>query len=310
MPDVPWQAEHLGEMTVTTSYLIATSAATRDFHPIHHDPDIARAGGLSGIILNVHSAAALIAGFALRVLGGTADIGELEVRLHRPVVPGDQLSFAATANPGGEVSVRVTTPAGRCLSGTVRRAPSPGRGSLDQAPPDQTPPDADLPEAWRELIGVPFGPRVPALEPVVDPTIVRLWREAFESPAATAILPPEGFGGSDVPAPMLGVWDMPGARMADSPIWADDRERMRALLGERGYLRPLTVACRQRYRRPLRLGERLTAQTTLRSLSAPRSTAVGEGVFSDWSTEFADATGELVGSSSLALLRYRVPATV
>jgi hypothetical protein len=282
-------AEQLGEMTVTASYLIATSTATRDFHPIHHDPEAALAGGLPGIILNVHGAMALIAGFALRLLGAAAELGDLEARLHRPVVPGDRLSFAATTGPGGDVSVLVESQA-------PASAPAPA--------------DPDLPDAWRELIGVPFGPRVPALEPVVDPTIVRLWREAFESPAAKDVLPPEGFGGSEVPAPMLGVWDMPGARMADSRIWADDRERMRALLGERGYLRPLTVACRQRYLRPLRLGDRLTAQTTLRSLSGPRSTAVGEGVFADWSTDFADAAGAIVGSSSLTLLRYRVPVTV
>jgi acyl dehydratase len=303
-------AEQLGEMTVTVSYLIATSTATRDFHPIHHDPEAARAGGLSGIILNVHGATALIAGFALRVLGATAELGDLEVRLHRPVVPGDRLSFAATTGPGGDVSVLVASPAGRCLSGRVRRAPTPGEEPMPPTSSPQAPADPDIPDAWRELIGVPFGPRVPALEPVVDPTIVRLWREAFESPAAKDVLPPGGFGGSEVPAPMLGVWDMPGARMADSRIWADDRERMRALLGERGYLRPLTVACRQRYLRPLRLGDRLTAQTTLRSLSGPRSTAVGEGVFADWSTDFADADGAIVGSSSLTLLRYRVPVTV
>lgn len=306
MPATPGAAEQAGEMTVTTSYLVSTSVATRDFHPIHHDPDAARAAGLSGIILNVHSAVALVAGFALRVLGRAAVIGEVEVRLHRPVIPGDLLRFSSAAGPDGEAVVLVSAPGGRCLSGTVWPAAALGRGS--RALREQAPPSPELPQSWRDLIGVPFGPRVPALEPVVDPTVVRLWREAFESPAARGVLPPGGFGASDVPAPMLGVWDMPGARMADGPIWSDDRERMRALLGEHGYLRPLTVACRQRYLRPLRLGEPLTAQTTLRSLSAPRSTAVGEGVFADWSTDFADAAGEPVGSSGLTLLRYRLPA--
>jgi MaoC like domain len=288
-------------MTVSTSYLVATSVATRDFHPIHHDANAAREAGLSGIILNVHAAVALIAGFALRVAGGQAVLGELEVALHRPVVAGDVLRFSATTGTGGVIGIRVASPAGRCLTGTVRLGPV--RGDISREQP--APPSPDLPASWRALVGMPFGPRAAAMEPVVDATIVRLWREAFESGSARGILPPEGFGGSEVPAPMLGVWDMPGVRMADGLIWSDDRERMRAVLAEQGYVRPLTVACRQRYLRPLRVGEGLTAQTTLESLSEPHSTAVGDGVFAGWRTDFADGAGALVGSSSLTLLRYR-----
>jgi len=199
------------------------------------------------------------------------------------------------------IGIRVASPAGLCLTGTVRLGPVLG----DTFRKRPTPPSPGLPASWRALVGVPFGPRVATLEPVVDATIVRLWREAFESGSARGILPPEGFGGSVVPAPMLGVWDMPGVRMADGLIWSDDREQMRAVLAEQGYVRPLTVACRQRYLRPLRLGERLTAQTTLESLSEPHSTAVGDGVFVGWRTDFADGAGGSVGSSSLALLRYR-----
>jgi acyl dehydratase len=299
-------------MHVPASFIVATSVATRDFYPVHHDPEFARAGGLETIILNVHTAVALVSGYALRSVGEELTNTSTNLRLIQPVYADDELTFRGHSSKRPDesfvVHVEAVTRRGTSMIADVELSP---HGLPEPADPNSTIPapwnepghrDQSL-EALADMVGKPFGPLQPSLEPVADATLIRLWHETIECGCAVDVLPRQGFAG--VPAPMLQVWDMPGTRMAFGPIWSDGRADANAVLASLGFTKSVTVAALHSYHRQVEVGDQLTAQTVFESMGPLRHTAVGEGYFLVWRTDLWKASGESIGSVALTLLKYR-----
>ena len=100
---------------VTATLIIAGACATRDFYPVHHDRDFARAHGNPDILMNILTTNGLLA----RVIGEWTSNGRLRsllTRLRAPVHPHDELSVTGTISSAGagraELSVRAATQAG------------------------------------------------------------------------------------------------------------------------------------------------------------------------------------------------------
>ena len=100
---------------VTATLIIAGACATRDFYPVHHDRDFARAHGSTDIVMNVLTTNGLLA----RVIGewtSNARLLSLRTRLRAPVHPHDELSVTGTISSAGagraELAVRAATRAG------------------------------------------------------------------------------------------------------------------------------------------------------------------------------------------------------
>ena len=100
---------------VTATLVIAGSCATRDFYPVHHDRDFARAHGNTDILMNILTTNGLLA----RVIGewtSNARLRSLLTRLRAPAHPHDELSVTGTISPAGdgraELTVRAATQAG------------------------------------------------------------------------------------------------------------------------------------------------------------------------------------------------------
>jgi acyl dehydratase len=107
----------LGPVTipVTATLVIAGACATRDFYPVHHDRDFARAHGNTDILMNILTTNGLLA----RVTGewtSNAPLHRLFTRLRAPAHPYDELSVTGTVSSAGagraEVAVRAATRAG------------------------------------------------------------------------------------------------------------------------------------------------------------------------------------------------------
>ncbi|ASR39165.1 acyl dehydratase [Prauserella marina] len=116
----------LPPLTVETSttFVISTAIATRDFQDVHHDADAARARGSEGIFVNILTDTGLVQRFVTEWAGHDALVRSIAIRLGVPCYAGDTLTFtgAVTGRDGDEWEVTVTGKGdlGDHLTGTVR----------------------------------------------------------------------------------------------------------------------------------------------------------------------------------------------
>lgn len=176
------------------------------------------------------------------------------------------------------------------------------------------PADGGAYAALQAFEGRPSGPPAPAPDPV-NQAMIRHWVEAMgdENPvyldeeAARAA----GFSGIVAPATMLQAWIMRGykasaeveAARAEGRAPADPTamDELFTLLDSMGCTSIVATNCEQRYHRPLVLGDRLTMQSTIESISPRKRTALGDGYFVTTLMAFSDD-----GGAEVATMRFRV----
>ncbi len=81
------------ELPVTTTLVVATALATRDFQDVHHDRDLAVQRGSRDIFLNILTTTGLVQRYVTEWAGPDALVRQCELRLGAPAYPGDTLSF-------------------------------------------------------------------------------------------------------------------------------------------------------------------------------------------------------------------------
>ena len=118
----------------STTFVISSAIATRDFQDVHHDRDRAVQRGSQDIFVNILTTTGLVQRFVTDWAGPQAIVRNVAIRLGAPCYAGDTLTFTGQAEPaepaaepglgldGTEYLVRVT---GRCslgdhVTGTVR----------------------------------------------------------------------------------------------------------------------------------------------------------------------------------------------
>jgi acyl dehydratase len=119
---------------VTTTFVVASAIATRDFQDVHHDRDRAIARGSQDIFLNILTTTGLVQRYVTEWAGPEAMVRKIAIRLGVPCYAGDTLTFSGTvlagadqgpaADCGDDCVVQVV---GRCrlgdhVTGTVRLA--------------------------------------------------------------------------------------------------------------------------------------------------------------------------------------------
>jgi acyl dehydratase len=115
------------ELPVTSTVIVAGAIASRDFMPVHHDADYARAKGSPHMFMNILTTNGYVARFVTDWAGPEAMVRNLKVRLGAPAVPGMPLRFTGqvlqTSEEGDEqvveVSVRAANDLGDHATGTV-----------------------------------------------------------------------------------------------------------------------------------------------------------------------------------------------
>jgi uncharacterized OB-fold protein/acyl dehydratase len=131
--DVPAAAgTALPELVVeaSTTFVITSALATRDFQDVHHDRDAAIARGSQDIFVNILTTTGLVQRFVTDWAGPQALVRSVAIRLGVPCYAGDTLTFTGEASPqaadapdgGTEYLVRVTGQGrlGDHVTGTVR----------------------------------------------------------------------------------------------------------------------------------------------------------------------------------------------
>ncbi len=125
-PDSGPPPEALPELVIETSttFVVSSALATRDFQDVHHDRDLAVARGSKDIFINILTTTGLVQRFVAAWAGPDAVFGSISIRLGAPCYAGDTLTFSGqvTGRDGDERVISVT---GRCslgdhVTGTVR----------------------------------------------------------------------------------------------------------------------------------------------------------------------------------------------
>ena len=115
-------------IAASTTFVVSSAIATRDFQDVHHDRDRAQQRGSKDIFVNILTTTGLVQRFVTDWAGPQAIVRNVAIRLGAPCYAGDTLTFTGQAEPadpgtgGTEYLVRVT---GRCslgdhVTGTVR----------------------------------------------------------------------------------------------------------------------------------------------------------------------------------------------
>jgi hypothetical protein len=99
---------------VTTTFVVASALATRDFQDVHHDRDRAVAGGAKDIFLNILTTTGLVQRYVTAWAGPDAVVRAISVRLGVPCHAGDTLTLTgeATLDDGAAVGGGVDRAAG------------------------------------------------------------------------------------------------------------------------------------------------------------------------------------------------------
>jgi uncharacterized protein len=107
---------------LTPTFVIATALATRDFTPLHHDPELARAQGSKDIFLNILTTMGLVQRYVTEAVPGAAlaGIAGIAVRLGVPAYAGDTLTLTGRFADATTLEVRGAVRLGDHVTATVR----------------------------------------------------------------------------------------------------------------------------------------------------------------------------------------------
>lgn len=167
----------------------------------------------------------------------------------------------------------------------------------------------ELEARLRAYVGIETGPPEPAPD-AVNEAMIRHWCEAMgdRNPAYLdpAVAKESGHPGLVAPPTMLQAWIMAGLEMARESAEPRDRQQeLHQLLTASGYPSVVATNCEQEYVRYLEPGDRISAVTTIESISEEKATALGIGYFINTRTVFRDSSGEEVGSMTFRVLKFK-----
>ena len=116
------------EIPVTATVIVAGAIASRDFMPVHHDPEFAKKQGSPNMFMNILTTNGLCVRFLTDWAGPEAMVKRLAIRLGVPAFPNDPLRFTGTVTGKSEgtdgeglieVEFRGTNSLGDHVSGTA-----------------------------------------------------------------------------------------------------------------------------------------------------------------------------------------------
>jgi acyl dehydratase len=102
------EVAHTYEFPVTYRKVIHDVAATRDFYPVHHDPEFARSSGTETIFLNTMALQGLVDRAALEWAGPEWRVAERTIRMAGSALAGEVLTVEATVENISPADERIT----------------------------------------------------------------------------------------------------------------------------------------------------------------------------------------------------------
>jgi acyl dehydratase len=95
------------QLPITVMLIAGGAIATRDYVPVHHDVEAARAQGAPNVFMNILTTSALVQGFIEKWSGPQARFSDLKIKLGAPNYPGDSMTFSGEVSERDESSKRV-----------------------------------------------------------------------------------------------------------------------------------------------------------------------------------------------------------
>jgi acyl dehydratase len=109
---------------LTTTVIVSTAIASRDYQDVHHDRDLAQERGSPDIFMNILSTNGFVGRFVTDWAGPDAVIRKVSIRLGVPNYPGDTMTMrgTVTAVDDGVATVEVvgSNQLGNHVTGTVQ----------------------------------------------------------------------------------------------------------------------------------------------------------------------------------------------
>ncbi len=81
---------------ITPSLIVGGAIASRDFTPVHHDADAARAQGMQNVFMNILTTNGLVGRYVTDWAGMDAVIKRVAIKLGGPNLPGDTMRLTGT----------------------------------------------------------------------------------------------------------------------------------------------------------------------------------------------------------------------
>jgi hypothetical protein len=165
------------------------------------------------------------------------------------------------------------------------------------------------------MIGRPLGGRGPSRGPdPVNQAMIRHWAAAFDD-ADPVYTDPERaaasrFGAIVAPPAMLQTWALPTpvlegiAERGGSPTELSEDSPL-TVFDQRGFTGTLAVDSEIEIERYLHLGEVVSSDTVMESISDEKQTRLGRGHFVTWVSTYRDDAGEVVGRQRFRVLKFR-----
>ena len=113
------------DIPLTTSLIVSTALASRDFTPVHHDKGAAQRSGVDDVFMNILTTNGLVGRFVTDWAGPDARITSVAIRLGTPNLPGDTMKLRGTVKSvdpvksTAEVEVKGANSWGNHVTGTV-----------------------------------------------------------------------------------------------------------------------------------------------------------------------------------------------
>jgi uncharacterized OB-fold protein len=166
---------------------------------------------------------------------------------------------------------------------------------------------ADLAPELTAYAGRAVGPAERGPDPVNQP-MIRHWCDAIgdRNPVYTDADSAAASTHRQIIAPpvMLQAWTMRGLRSRPATGGSEQDELLR-LLDAHGFTSVVATNCEQEYFRDLHLGDHLSVQSVIESVSEEKKTALGVGHFVTTRQTFTDDAGDVVATMLFRILKFR-----
>jgi acyl dehydratase len=96
------------DIPLTTSLIVSTALASRDFTPVHHDKGAAQATGVDDVFMNILTTNGLVGRYVTDWAGPDARITNVAIRLGTPNMPGDTMKMSGTVKEKDDASKTAT----------------------------------------------------------------------------------------------------------------------------------------------------------------------------------------------------------
>jgi 3-oxo-4,17-pregnadiene-20-carboxyl-CoA hydratase beta subunit len=113
------------DIPLTTSLIVSTALASRDFTPVHHDKAAAQRSGVDDVFMNILTTNGLVGRYVTDWAGPDARITRVAIRLGTPNMPGDSMKLRGAVKSKDaaastvELEVKGANAWGNHVTGTV-----------------------------------------------------------------------------------------------------------------------------------------------------------------------------------------------